>query len=94
MNERLTVAQVLEITVNILSGIQIPVTLTQSVGGPVMAAVNNLQQCLNAMKQTVPGNVTKLFANGEEVGEVETNVDDPEYAEPEVTDVQVFGGKA
>lgn len=94
MEEKLTVAQVLEITVNILSRIQIPVTLTQSVGGPVMAAVNNLQQCLNAMKQTAPGNVTKLFAEGEEVGEVEANVDEPEYAEPEVTDVQVFGGKA
>lgn len=94
MEEKLTVAQVLEITVNILSGIQIPVTLTQSVGGPVMTAVNNLQQCLNAMKQTTPGNMTKLFAEGEEVGEVEANVDEPEYAEPEVTDVQVFGGKA
>ena len=50
MEETMTVEQVLKITVNILSGIQIPCALTESVGVPISNSIGNLNRCIEAIE--------------------------------------------
>ena len=52
MEERMTVPEVIEVTVRLLGDIQIPVTMIEQVGAPIRAAVNNLNACLRAMAET------------------------------------------
>ena len=51
MEERMTVEEVIKVTVRLLGEIQIPVTMIDQVGAPIRAAVNNLNACLNAMQE-------------------------------------------
>ena len=52
MEERMTITEVIEVTVRLLGDIQIPVTMIDQVGAPIRAAVNNLNACLRAMAET------------------------------------------
>jgi hypothetical protein len=47
--EQLTVREVLEITINNLKGIQIPVELCDTVGQAIVGSIRNLTACVNAM---------------------------------------------
>lgn len=51
MEERLSIEQVLEITVNLLSGISIPASLVESVGVPISRGIGNLKACLTAIER-------------------------------------------
>ena len=51
MEETMTVKQVLEITVKILNEIEIPVSMMEKVGAPVMGAIGNLKQCIEAVEE-------------------------------------------
>jgi hypothetical protein len=58
MNETLTVRQVLEITVNNLRGIMIPVELADTVGGAIVGSIRNLDMCIKAMDEAENGGAT------------------------------------
>lgn len=51
MEERMTVEQVIEVTVKLLEGIRLPISMIDEVGAPIRAAVNNLNACLKAMQE-------------------------------------------
>jgi hypothetical protein len=46
----MTVQEVLEITRDMLAGIQVPVGLIKQIGEPVAAAIDNLNACLRAIE--------------------------------------------
>ena len=48
MDEKLTIAQVLEITGGLLEGIEVPMKQMEKIGQPVMNAIHNLQMCIQA----------------------------------------------
>jgi hypothetical protein len=50
MEEKLTIRQVLEITVGLLEGIEVPMKQMEKIGAPVMNAIHNLQMCIEAQK--------------------------------------------
>ena len=47
----MTIDQVLEVTVEILNGIMIPVGLMEKVGVPISHAVGNLQLCVEEIRK-------------------------------------------
>ena len=51
MEQKLTVEQVLEMTVNMLGRITVPVAMIESIGTPVAQAINNINGCLEAFKR-------------------------------------------
>ena len=53
MNEQkqMSVEEVLQLTINNLKGIQVPVELSESVGIPILRNINNIQLCLNAFHE-------------------------------------------
>lgn len=51
MNETMTIRQVLEETVKILNGIQIPISMAEQIAGPLLGCVQNLNACIRAMEQ-------------------------------------------
>ncbi len=44
------VLEVLEISVDVLRGIQIPVELAEQVGKPVLGVIGNLRLCMDALR--------------------------------------------
>lgn len=50
-NRIITVTEALEITINLLNGISIPVALMEQIGVPISQAVSNLGECIRAMKE-------------------------------------------
>lgn len=51
VNRTYSVAEVLQITLNQLSGIQVPVGLIESIGVPILDSINNLRNCLQALSK-------------------------------------------
>ena len=49
MDGKLTVREVLEITVNNLQGIMLPVELSETAGQTILGSIRNLTACINAM---------------------------------------------
>lgn len=49
MEEQLTVREVLEITINNLKGITIPIELCDTVGQAILGSIRNLTACISAM---------------------------------------------
>lgn len=50
MNERkLTIKEVLELVVDKLYGISVPVALTQQIAAPISQSIKNINACLEAM---------------------------------------------
>lgn len=47
----MTVKEVLEVTVGILAGVNVPVALLQQIGEPIAAAIGNLNACIDGMNQ-------------------------------------------
>lgn len=50
MEEKLTITQVLEITVGMLEEIEVPMKCMDSIGVPVARAIMNLKACINSQK--------------------------------------------
>ena len=49
--QKLTVNEVLKLTVDQLRAISIPAELTESIGLPVLRAIRNLTECIRAMEE-------------------------------------------
>lgn len=49
--EKLTIEEVLKITINGLKEIEIPVTMVEKIGIPVARAMQNLEQCVIAIER-------------------------------------------
>lgn len=47
----MTVKEALKMTVDLLNGISVPVSLVQSIGEPVAAAIGNLTACIAAIEE-------------------------------------------
>lgn len=45
----MTIKEVLELVVNNLSGISVPVALTQQIAAPISQSIKNINACLEAM---------------------------------------------
>ena len=60
--KRITIAEVLRITVSTLQNINIPAALIEQIGMPIAGSIRNLQECLNAIE-----NAQKAEAVTEEV---------------------------
>ena len=45
---KMTIRQVLEITMGLLEGIEVPMKYMESIGGPIMNAIHNLGACIQA----------------------------------------------
>lgn len=50
-NRIITVTEALEITINLLNGISIPVALMEQIGVPISQAVSNLGECIRALNE-------------------------------------------
>jgi len=55
MGEKLTVQQVLEITIRNLKAIMVPVELSESIGQVLLGSIRNLEACVNAMNEQSDG---------------------------------------
>lgn len=64
----MTIDEVLEITINMLNGVNVPVCLMDQIGTPISQAIGNLTECVKALKEN---------------GEKETKQDEPETQEEE-----------
>lgn len=51
MEEKLTLTQVLEITVGMLEEIEVPMKYMDQIGIPVAKSINNIKICIDAMNQ-------------------------------------------
>ena len=49
--EQMTIRQALEITIDILGAISVPMSMKEQIADPIGGAMNNLQMCLNAMTE-------------------------------------------
>jgi hypothetical protein len=49
--EQMTIRQVLEITIDILGAISVPMSMKEQIADPIGGAMSNLQMCLNAMTE-------------------------------------------
>ncbi len=50
----LTLKQTLQETNGILAGINVPMALMQQIGVPILAAMNNLQECIGSIGDPAP----------------------------------------
>lgn len=50
----LTLKQALQETNGILAGINVPMALMQQIGVPILAAMNNLQECIGSIGDPAP----------------------------------------
>lgn len=50
--KQITVLELLEITINNLNAIQVPIGLMQSIGYPLAGNIENLKKCVDALKQS------------------------------------------
>lgn len=51
MNETMTVQQVLEISINNLNAIQVPISMSQQISEPILGVINNLKLCIDALNK-------------------------------------------
>lgn len=51
MENQITVNKALEITINILNGINVPISLMEQIGLPISRAVHNIEQCVEALNR-------------------------------------------
>ncbi len=70
-----TVDEVINLVINTLSGIRVPIGLYDSVGTPIRKSINNLQVCLQMMAEETKLNETGANAETEEVIENVRNTD-------------------
>ena len=49
MENKITIEQVLEMTVNVLSGISVPANMAKQIGVPIQNSIENLNACLEAL---------------------------------------------
>jgi len=59
MEEKLTINQVLNITIDILEGIDVPVKKLETIGVPIKRAVGNLLLCIQAGEKSEAANGTE-----------------------------------
>lgn len=52
MEERMTIDQVLNITIDILEGIDVPMKKLEAIGVPIKQAIGNLYLCIQAMEES------------------------------------------
>lgn len=50
MEEQITVDRALEITIDILNKINVPIFMIEQIGVPIRHAVNNIAQCVEALR--------------------------------------------
>ena len=62
--QQLTVEQVIEITINNLMVIRVPVMMAEEIGVPIQKNIGNLRQCLTALKAARDGKTEEAEANG------------------------------
>ena len=48
MEDKMTIRQVMEITMGLLENIEVPMKYMESIGGPIMNAIHNLGACIQA----------------------------------------------
>ena len=51
MDDKMTVRDALNVTINLLGSIAVPRYLNETVGKPIDNAMNNLRACVDAMEQ-------------------------------------------
>jgi len=51
MENQITVEQALEITINMLKDINVPVSMLEQIGFPISRAIGNLAQCVEAIRR-------------------------------------------
>ena len=72
MEEKLTIRQVLEITMRLLEGIEVPMKYMERIGSPIMNAIHNISACIEASKlaegKTPPDVIDAEEPEGEENG--------------------------
>lgn len=49
--EQMTIRQVLEITIDILGAVSVPMSMKEQIADPIGGAMSNLRMCLNAMTE-------------------------------------------
>lgn len=52
MEERMTIDQVLAVTIDILEGIDVPMKKLETIGIPIQRAVGNLRLCIQAVQES------------------------------------------
>ena len=52
MEERMTIDQVLEVTIGILEDIDVPMKKLNEIGVPIQRAIGNLQLCIQAVQDS------------------------------------------
>lgn len=67
-NQKLSVKEVIEITMRNLMDIRIPAGFVQEIGIPISQQISNLQECLNAIEQANQSNVVPMPAKEEADG--------------------------
>ena len=77
MEERMTVKDILQNTVNDLNGIMLPVGLMDTAGQTIKVCANNLQACVNAIRQE-EWKQEKLAKRQEETDEAEDRAEEAE----------------
>ena len=51
MSEAMTVQQVLEISINNLNAIPVPISMSQQISEPILGIINNLRLCIDALNK-------------------------------------------
>ena len=51
MEDKITVKRALEITVDLLGRIKVPVSMYEEIGSPIQTAIKNLKVCIDAHKE-------------------------------------------
>ena len=59
MEQQYTLEQVLQMTVNQLSNIKFTATQMQDIGNPILQAIDNLNNCIEAVRRTQQENEAK-----------------------------------
>ena len=68
MNSQMTVQEVLNVTMNNLGAIAVPVALSEQIGMPIVNAINNLRLCVEALEKA-----KEQAMAAEETGEAEAD---------------------
>ena len=71
MPETMTIEQAMEVTMKMLSEIEIPISMTEKVGEPVFKAIHNMQMMLDALHQA------HSMGNGAPAGETAASAEYP-----------------
>lgn len=66
--QQVTVKEVLQATIDILNGINIPVSMLDQIGNPIKVCANNLTECVKAIEAAEP-KAEEEESGEEQVGE-------------------------